>query len=89
MDIMILQEYMALESNKPKRVQIKIGRRYRLASPSFCVWPRIIKKKIFMREKRVKELRKKLKEEYMTKSVENLLYLAKNYKQGFQTRIVH
>ena len=26
MDIMILQEYMALESNKPKRVQIKIGR---------------------------------------------------------------
>ena len=73
MDIMILQEYMALESNKPKRVQIKIGRRYRLASPSFCVWPRIIKKKIFMREKRVKELRKKF-EEYMTKSVENLLY---------------
>ena len=89
MDIMILQEYMALESNKPKRVQIKIGSRYRLASPSFCVWPRIIKKKIFMREKRVKELRKKLKKEYMTKSVENLLYLAKNYKQGFQTRIVH
>ena len=73
MDIMIQQEYIALESNKPKRVQIKIGRRYRLASPSFCVWPRIIKRKIFMREKRVKELRKKLKE-YMTKSVENLLY---------------
>ena len=47
MDIMILQEYMALESNKPKRVQTKIGRRYRLASPSFCVWPRIIKRKIF------------------------------------------
>ena len=75
MDIMIQQEYIALESNKPKRVQIKIGRRYRLASPSFCVWPRIIKRKIFMREKRVKELRKKLKEEYMTRGVENLLYL--------------
>ena len=74
MDIMIQQEYIALESNKPKRVQKMIGRRYRLASPSFCVWPRIIKRKIFMREKRVKELRKKLKEEYMTKSVENLLY---------------
>ena len=74
MDIMIQQEYIALESNKPKRVQTKIGRRYRLASPSFCVWPRIIKRKIFMREKRLKELRKKLKEEYMTKSVENLLY---------------
>ena len=74
MDIMIQQEYIALESNKPKRVQTKIGRRYRLASPSFCVWPRIIKRKIFMREKRVKELRKKFKDEYMTKSVENLLY---------------
>ena len=32
------------------------------------------KKENFIREKKVKELRKKLKNEYMTKSVENLLY---------------
>ena len=40
----------------------------------FVFGQELYKKKIFIREKKVKELRKKLKNEYMTKSVENLLY---------------
>lgn len=39
MDVMIQQEYIVLENNKPKICQRKTRRRYRLVALSFYVWP--------------------------------------------------
>ena len=75
MDVLVQQELDITLEDKPERMSDKDWEKYSCGTILLCLAKN--QKYFVMRETKAKELWKKLEDKYMTKSVENRLYLKK------------